>query len=302
MTHGATPAASWRTHLSARWTHFFFAEEAVYPAVYFRVFLALWTVAFFVPRLPHLRELYTEPATHVPHPWIARLGGFPDLPLFAIWMLVIALLAATIAFAAGFHARTLHPFIILLLAYLHAYDISTVRGYGQLGFYQWLIAYCLPYDRLRDAEGEVLHAPRWGVRLATLLYASVYLFSVCAKTIAGEGWFDGRTLYYTFHGQDYGSFLLSAWFPISREVAKMFGWCTLAAETFIGLGLWHRRSARLAMFTCVAMHTMMALTLRVSILFHLLMIGHLPLFFGTETWERLLPTTWRRRAPAEGSG
>jgi hypothetical protein len=283
------PATSWRRRAAERWNRFFFAEEPVYAAVYFRAFLALFTVAFFLPRLPHLRELYTEGAIHVPHPWITRVLRVPELPLGVVWLLVIALLACAVTFATGYRARMLHVPIVALLAYLFGYDVSSVRGYGALAFYQWLILYCLPYDRLRSAENVVLTAPRWGLRLATMLFSSVYLFSVLAKTIGGEGWFDGRTLYYTLRGHDYGSFLVSAWFPISREAAKILGWTTLACECFIGIALWHRRTRSWAMLTCIGMHTMMALTMRVSVLFHVLMIGHLPLFFRPNTWARWWP-------------
>lgn len=273
--------------LAARWNAFFFAEEPVYRAVYFRAALALWTIGFFVPRLPYLRELYSERGIHVPHPWMARLGGMPELPLWAVWLCVIALLFCLVAFAMGYHARKLHPLIFLLLCYLLGYDVSTVRGYGQLAFYQWLIAYCLPYDRLHDASGRVLSAPRWGLRLSMLLFTSVYLFSVLAKTHGGEGWFDGTTLYYTLHGRDYGSFLLSAWFPVSHGMARVLGWATLVSECFIGIGLWVPKARPWAVLACVGMHVVMALSLRVSILFHLLMLGHLPLFLSTRAWEQL---------------
>jgi hypothetical protein len=301
----ASSSGSITARLAQRWNQFFFRDAPVFPALYFRIFLATWTALFFLPRLAHLRELYTDRAIHVPHPWLARVGAVPELPLAGVWIAVVLLLACVVAFAAGFHARRVHVPILLLLAYFFAYDISTVRGYGQLAFYQWLIALCLPYDRLRDDEGRVLHAPRWGVRLATMLFSSVYLFSVCAKTIGGEGWFDGRTLYYTFRGRDYGSFLLSAWIPISLETARVLGWMTLASECFIGVALWHRRTVRVAMLVCAGMHLTMALSMRVSVLFHLLMVGHLPLFFSTATWEKL--ETWaaaqrtRRAAPAQGA-
>jgi hypothetical protein len=278
---------AWWSRLVERYNAFFFDAVPVDPAIYFRVFLALWTICYFVPRLPHLRELYAESALHVPHPWLTAVGGLPALPLWGVWVAVGGLLTCVAAFGAGFHARKVHGPIILILAYLLGYDVANVRGYGQLAFYQWLVVYCLPYDRLRDDDGNVFVAPRWGQRLAALLFSSVYLFSVLAKTIGGEGWFDGRTLYYTLRGHDYGSFLVSAWFPISLGVARVLGWATLASEVFVGVGLWHRRTAIWATMVCVGMHGMMALTMRVSILFHLLMIGHLPLFFTPSTWARL---------------
>ena len=296
MTTAAAKGESLRARAAAAWNGFFFDEVPLEPAVYFRIFLPLWTIGFFVPRLPHLRELYTERGIHVPHPWMARFGGLPALPLWLVGSVVIVLMLCLACFAAGYHARKLHPLIVLLLGYLLGYDVAMVRGYGQLAFYQWLVAYCLPYDRLRDSSGAVLRAPRWGLRLAMLLFTSVYLFSVLAKTIGGEGWFDGKTLFYTLRGNDYGTFLLSAWFPVTLEVARVLGWMTLVSECFVGIGLWNRRTRPWAMLLCVAMHAMMALSMRVSVLFHLLMIGHLPLFFSAGTWERL--SAWLRPASA----
>jgi hypothetical protein len=294
-THPVRRESRWGRAV-ARYNDFFFAEEPVYAAVYFRTALALWTIGFFVPRLPHLRELYTDRAIHIPHPWMASFGGVPELPLWALWMGAIALLLFLGAFAAGYHARRLHPLIVLLLCYFFGYDVSTVRGYGQLAFYQWLVGYCLPYDRLRDASGAVLRAPRWGVRLAMLLFTSVYLFTVLAKTHGGEGWFDGKTLFYTLRGHDYGSFLLSAWFPVSLGVARVLGWATLMGECFVGLGLWLRWTRPWAVLVCIAMHGMMAVSLRVSVLFHLIMLGHLPLFLSPQAWERLSSQAWATRA------
>lgn len=278
-----------RQRMGARWNDFFFAGSPVYAAVYFRVFIALWTAGFFLPRLPHLRELYAEPAIQVPHPWLARFG-LPTLPLEITWAVIIALLVCLACFAAGYHARRLHPFIVLMLAYLLGCNLVRVHAYGELAFYQWVVAYCLPYDRLCDRDGAVVRSPRWGLRLATMLFSSVYLFGVLSKTFDGEGWFDGKTLFYTMRGHDYGSFLLSAWVPISLGIAKVLGWATLVNESFIGLGLWHGRTRRWAMLACIGMHLLMALSMRVSVLFHLLMVGHLPLFFADATWERI----WHR--------
>ncbi|HEY6561714.1 MAG TPA: HTTM domain-containing protein [Polyangiaceae bacterium] len=285
----SAPGESVRQRFAARWNDFFFAESPVYAAVYFRVFLAVWTAGFILPRLPHLRELYAERALQVPHPWAERFGGLLTLPLEITWLVTIALLVCLACFAAGYHARHLHPFIVLMLAYLLGYNLPRVHAYGQLAFYQWLVAYCLPYDRLCDRDGAVVRSPRWGLRIATMLFSTVYLFSVLAKTVSGEGWLDGKALFYTMRSPDYGSFLLSAWVPISLGVAKVLGWGTLANETFVGLGLWHGRTRRWAMLACFGMHLVMALSMRVSVLFHLLMVGHLPLFFADDTWQRIWP-------------
>ena len=85
---------------------------------------------------------------------MTTFGGLPTVPLEITWLVISALPVCLACFAAGYQARRVHPFIVLMLAYLFAYDMSHVRAYGALAFYQWLIAYCLPYDRLRDREAN----------------------------------------------------------------------------------------------------------------------------------------------------
>jgi len=279
---------------SSVWNRFFFTEEPVYGAVYFRVFLALWTMCFFIPRLPYLEELYTARAIHTPHP-LWELVGIPLLPLWLVQLVVGSLFVCLAVFAAGHRPRDMHLLILLHLAYLFGFDISLLRGYGMLSFYQWLLLWFMPYDRLMQ-DGRVVQAPRWGTRLVMLQFCSVYAFTVLAKTIGGDGWFDGRTLYYAWRGQDYGSFLLSAWLPMPQKIATVLGLLTLINEVCVAVGLWFRWSRPLALLGCATMHLGMALSLRVSPLFHLLMVGHLFLFLPPLLQEK----AWPARARARG--
>lgn len=274
----ATEAASAGQRLQARWDAFFFAEESVLPAVLWRVALSVWTIGFFLPRLPYLDELYTELAVHTPHPLLELLVGVPLLPLWAVWLVVLSCLTCLTLFAAGFQPRRMHLLILLHLCYLFGFDISILRGYGELAFYQWLLLWLMPYDRCFDLAGRVIRAPRWGTQLARLQFSLVYAFTVGAKLIGGEGWTDGRTLYLALKGHDYGQFLLSALFPVSKEMAMVMGWMTLLAELFVAIGLWHDKTRRAAMWTCFLLHLGMASMLRVSVLFPLLMWSHLLLF------------------------
>lgn len=267
-----------RHSLRARWEQFFFAEESVLPAVLWRIGLSLWTLCFFIPRLPYLEELYTSLAIHTPHPLMERLIGVPLLPLWAVWGVVLSCMTCLVLFAVGYEARRMHLLILLHLLYLFGFDISILRGYGELAFYQWLLLWWLPYDRCFDLAGRVLQAPRWGTQLARLQFSLVYAFTVGAKVLGGDGWLDGRTLYLAIKGHDYGQFLLSAWLEVTPTAAMVMGWLTLLAELFIALGLWHDRTRRAAMLTCFLLHLGMATMLRVSFLFPLLMWGQLLLF------------------------
>lgn len=72
--------------------------------------------------------------------------------------------------------------------------------------------------------------------------------------------------------------------PLDRYFHFTRGW-TDRRELFIALGLWHRRTRVAAAVALVGLHAGMALTMRVSWLFHGLMLAHLGLFLGGP-WRR----------------
>lgn len=275
-----------RWRLMTGWNTFFFSEEPVTAAVIWRVLLGLWTLAFFVPRAPHLEELYTAKAIHVPHPLLELLLGVPLLPLWGVQLLFLVLVACLAAFVSGWRARHAHLGVLLLLGFFYGFDISIIRGYGELSFYQWLLTWFMPYDRLLGEDGQVRWASRWGTRLVMLQFCSVYVFTVMAKLVGGDGWWDGQTLYYALKGREFGQFLLSDGWDVTRTQAMWGAWAALLTELFIAFGLWHRKTRRLAMLACVGLHGMIGLTMRVSVLFPLLMWIHLPLFWEPSGWNR----------------
>jgi hypothetical protein len=241
---------------------FFFTVESTARVRRFAAALAVWTLAFMLARLPYAAELYDDAPLHRP--------GVPRLPLPIVYALFAALAACLIAFARR-PSRALQLGVLALLAYLWGFDPPTLHGYGTLAAIDWALLWLAPYDRPRDE--------RWGTRLLMLQFTSVYAFSVLGKLIGGSGWLDGNTLYNTWHGQSYGRFLVSAWLPLGHGAARLAGWLTLAAEALVAVGLSARATRRPAIATCLALHAAMALTLRVSILFHALMAIHLLLFW-----------------------
>lgn len=275
------------SQLKAVWERFFYAPELVASAVAWRIALSAWTLLFFLPRLPYLEELYSATAVHTPHP-LLRWVGMPTLPMWGLWLLMASTGLCLVLLMLGRAPRVLHLLLLPQLGYLFGFDLSLLRGYGELAFYQWLILWLLPYDRLRDEAQALEQAPRWGLQLARLQLSSVYAFTLGAKLVGGAGWLDGKTLYYTLKGQDYGQFLLSSlWLP-SMGQAQVFGLLTLLGEAFVAVGLFFERTRRLAMLTCLLLHLGMGLMLRVSVLFPLLMWAHMVLFISPSEWRRLL--------------
>ena len=57
-------------------------------------------------------------------------------------------------------------------------------------------------------------------------------------------------------------------------------------ELFVGIGIWFSRTRTAAMVVCILLHLAMALSLRISPLFHTLMLLHLALFLTDREWAR----------------
>jgi hypothetical protein len=271
---------------------FWFAEEPVLPIWLFRAGLCAWTAAFFLPRLPYLEELYGPWPVHTPAEPLALIGPVV-LPLWAVTLLVGAVLVGLVLFAGGRWPRAVHLLLLPALGYLVAYDFTAVRGYGKLAVIQWGLLWFAAYQRPWHDE-----APVWGKRIIMLQFSSVYVFTVFAKTIDGAGWLDGTTLYWSMLSPTYGQHLLSDWLPITPTLAMLMSWAVLSGELVVGFGLWFRRTRGLAMLACVGLHLGMALTLRVSLLFHALMLLHLLLFVPADRWRVLLS----RRQPSRARG
>ncbi|MFY0531453.1 hypothetical protein [Nannocystis pusilla] len=83
-----------------------------------------------------------------------------------------------------------------------------------------------------------------------------------------------------FRSSHQGQHLLSAWLSLTPGLARMLAWSTIALELAIGFGLWFSRTRKVAALALVLLHAGIAASMRVSLLFHALMLLHLLLFFG----------------------
>ena len=98
--------------------------------------------------------------------------------------------------------------------------------------------------------------------------------------VEGPAWRDGsaltRILGSPRYGQHFASNLLP---PMQGAWPVLLAWSVIVLELFIALGLWHRRTRMAAALALVGLHVGMMLTMRVSWLFHGLMLAHLGLFW-----------------------
>jgi hypothetical protein len=267
----------------------FFRERTVVGAVAFRVALSLWTILFLAPRLPHAGEIYARPVLRqVSRPW--HLLGDPVPPVWAAELAIVVAIVLCLVFAfTRRHARLVHVALLIPLSFLFAIDTVMPRAYGGLAHLQWWLLFLAPYDRAIDDDGRLMRAPPVGMRLLMLQFCAVYFFAVFSKLLDGGGWVDGSAVYNAFNSERYGRFLLSSW-RMTRELAPLLSWGTIVGEGFVAVALLVPRLRLMGILTIVFLHVGMALSLRVSPLFHVLMISHLVLFFPDAWWVRILRT------------
>ncbi|MCY1062455.1 HTTM domain-containing protein [Nannocystis sp. SCPEA4] len=250
-------------------SRFFFATEATARTQRFARGLALWTGAYALTQWPHLEELYSRPVLREGRldRWLA---GPP--PLWLITGLMGLLLVAAALVAAGRGGRTARVLAAGLFALLVGLEASTPRAYAELAVVQWGLVALAPLGRV---------GPRWATRLMMLQLSAVYVFAALSKLVEGTSWWTGEAMVLIFRSSHQGQHLLSAWLPLTLgPLARALAWSTIALELAIGFGLWFARTRKPAAVALVLLHLGIAGSMRVSLLFHALMLLHLLLFVG----------------------
>ena len=259
--------------LVARGLDAFMAPAPVAPVARFRRLLGLWTAVYVGLRLPHVEELYSRSVlSDAPiHRWIDV--GAPSPTLMRSLMIV---LIVTALLGPGWRRDRAASWLVgCLLGIITAFESSPPRAYAALALIQWfLLGFASGGGPASGGQGA-----GWGWRMLKLQYTSVYLFAGAAK-LCSPMWWGGAAIVLVLRSPEYGGVLLSTGVDIPDELALVFAWATILGELFIALGLWFARSRRWAVLAVVALHLAIALTLRISLLFHTLMLLHLALFVG----------------------
>lgn len=249
---------------------FFFAEEASGRVLRFSRGLALWTGVYVAAQVPHLEELYCRPILRE-----GRLDGWigpwpPPLPLVAAMVALLVVALGLVAANRG--GRAARAMAAGLFVGLVALEASGPRAYAELAAIQWVLVAMAPIGGTK---------PRWATRLMMLQLTSVYGFAALSKMFEGTGWWSGEAVVWVLRSTHQGEHLLSAWLPLSREpLAQAIAWSTIGFELLIAVGLWFARTRPAAVGALVLLHVGIAGSMRVSLLFHALMLLHLLLFVG----------------------
>ena len=272
--------------------HMFLEKGPVTRAVVFRMGLALWTICYWAPRVPHAAELYARPFMRKPGPFSA-LVGIPYLPEWFVTGVMLLLIGCCVGFLFSRRPRRYHIVILLCIVFFHTLDGLMVRAYGAVAYTAWWLLLLVPYDQLRESDGTTRRGPLIGERLLAFHWCGIYCLTALAKLRNGEQWTSGRALWRHLHGTAQGDWLVSHWFDIPMWLCQVGAWGIIVVELAIAVAIWFPRTRRPTMVVVVLLHLSMLLTLRVSVLFPLIMWLHLCLFIRDDEW-RALQQRWNR--------
>lgn len=267
-----------------RFVRFFFAEASCTSLVVFRVGFALWSIWYWGVRLPHAWELFCRPILR-PSMKVVYWIGAPLPPLWLAQALIIAVLVLLLGFAFSRRPRLFHVLLLVPIAILAILQ-GRAGAYTDLSLIVWGLLLLAPYEGIRLKEGGLRLGPNTAKRLLALQWSSVYVLTIPAKLIDGGGWLNGKSLWRALHSEHTGQFLLSAWMDAPVWLCRIGSYGVLSAELFVGIGIWFARTRKSAAVVCILLHLGMALTLRITPLFHTLMLLHLVLFVTDKEWRQ----------------
>lgn len=246
------------------WAGFFFADESVREVHAYRTLLAGWTAVMVAERVPYAGELYALP--------VLRTGLMATAPsLVAVVVAMAGVLLGAGLVIAGRWPRVATAVLLACFAWLAAFEGRLPRAYVVLALIQWFFLVWAPAAR----DGQ---APRWVAQLLRLQFSVAYGFAGIGK-LGEAGWRTGEAVAVTLRAPHYGDYLVSSWLALDVGVWPWaIAWGTIVGEIFIALGLWWPVTRRAALVVLVLLHVGIAVTLRISWLFHALMLLHIVLF------------------------
>ncbi|MCB9569766.1 MAG: HTTM domain-containing protein [Myxococcales bacterium] len=269
MAEGRVGAALRRT---------FFEPAPVAAVLRFRRLLALWTAVYVGVRLPHLGELYCQGILNDGVLYRHVDVGPPSEGVVIVVVVALGIALALVVVGRRVRAATLAAFVLFGL--LVGIEAAVPRAYAELALIQWGLLVFAPGPPARlEGGAERVEAP-WASRLVVLQLASVYVFAGLAKLVGGAGWWSGEAVLHVLRSPHYGDHLLSSWWALGPGGAAAIAWATMLGELGIGVGLVFARTRRWAALGLVVLHVAIALSMRVSLLFHALVFAHLVLLVG----------------------
>ena len=221
-------------------------------------------------------------------PTVIKLPYFEWLPMpsaASVWVLILLWVSAAAAFALGWHTRIAGAVLASAIGYSLLMDQQLYSNHLYLLFLIVLL--------LTVASNEVAGAGRgtvegWPIWLLKIQVSIVYIFSAMAKLTSQ--YLSGEVLTQSLKLEGFLTVPMSWRLPVAMQLLSVIA---IAAELFVGLGLWSRRLRTAAAIVGVFFHLFIVAALdssRLSLSIFALEMFAVYLLFFDDHERQLSPT------------
>lgn len=283
-----------------------FARRPVAGLAVFRIALGAVILSRWLPRWPHVRELYAEGAFLLPWGYFPRLG-LPHLSYPWAFLLFTLLITATVALTVGYRTRAAAAAVLVLLMYFVPANTVFSCAVDRMSIISVFFLAFSPAGRAcsvdralelarRRREGPqkppsgMLAAPMgplWTQRMIALSFVLLYVFAPFYKLgIDGWSYLNGEALGYAVRRWQFTT--PASEFLGGQPVVRMLMACGgVFGEWFIAVGLFVRRLRPWAIALGMMLHGVILFTVLIPMELSLIMMASYILFIEPETWQCL---------------
>lgn len=282
-----------------------FTPQPVTGLAVFRVALGAILLSRWLPRWPHVQELYASGAFLAPWGYFPRLGlphlAYPwAFTLFTV--LIVSIVAVMVGyktrFAAGLGAVLLMYFVPANTVFSCAVDRLSILSLAFMAFSPAGQALSLDraVQRRPGRPAGPVYSPPWCQRMIALSFILLYVFAPMFKLgIDGWSYLNGETLGYAVRRWQ---FVTAASEYMGRQplIRMVMAWGGIFGEWFIAVGLFVRALRPWAIACGILLHGLILFTVLIPPELSLIMMASYILFIEPQTWQRF--SVQRRTARA----
>lgn len=288
----------------AAWQRFWFEPQSTAPLAVLRIafgtLVFLWTLSL----APDLGAFFGNGGLLAHAPGGAGVWGVLAVfhSDFAVSVVFIVLLLASVSLVLGFHTRLASVLVfvgIMSLERRDPYVFNTGDGLMRLLAFYLMLAPAgdaLSLDRMRAAPDRLWEFSRrapWALRLMQVQLSIIYVSSLWLK-VQGTTWNDGTAVSYAVRITDLNRFPLPGVVGHSLLVSNLFTYGTLAVEGGVAVLVWNRRLRPWALLVGASLHLGIDYSIRVGF-FSLAMLTLYLSFLDPDWTERALRALRDRR-------
>ena len=195
-----------------------------------------------------LRRLLTPTVIKLPY-----FDWLPVLPPASLWLFILSWLMAAVAFVLGWKTRIAGAVLACAIGYTLLLDQQVYSNHLYLLFVIVLLltiadsGASISIDALKAARQTVAG---WSIWLLKIQISIVYIFSALAKMT--PPYLSGEVLTASLKQSGFFTVPMSWRVPLAMNVVAVIA---IAAELFVGLGLWSRRIRLAAAIAGVLFHS-----------------------------------------------